>query len=100
MNNKTDFEKLCRYIWQDSPHDFIAVRLNPVAVDDGQNTYRFAAPDNGDLTGTISITETGMISLARGLGYASVQIIKQRGKHGKFIIPDPEAIERDKLMDY
>ena len=100
MNNKTDFEKLCRYIWQDSPHDFIAVRVNPVAVDEGQNTYRFAAPDNVELTGTVSISEKGMIDLARGLGYASVQIIKQRGKHARFVIPDPDAIEREKLADY
>lgn len=36
MNNKTNFEKLCRYIWQENPHDFIAVRVNPVAVDEGR----------------------------------------------------------------
>ena len=99
MNNKTKFEKLCRYIWQDSPHEFIAVRVNPVAVEEGQNTYRFASPD-GELEGTVSITEVGMINLAKRLGYESVRIIKQRGKAGRFVIPDPEQIEKDKLLDY
>ena len=99
MNNKTNFEKLCRYIWQENPHDFIAVRVNPVAVDEGQNTYRFASPD-GELDGTVSISEAGMMRLAKRLGYESVQIIKQRGGGGKFVIPDPDQIERDKLLDY
>lgn len=99
MNNKENFEKLCRYIWQDHPHDFIAVRVNPVAVDEGQNTYRFASPD-GELDGTVSISEIGMITIAKRLGYESVRIIKQRGKGSKFVIPDPEQIERDKLLDY
>jgi len=100
MNNKTKFEKLCRYIWQDNPHDFIAVRINPVAVDDGQGTYCFAAPDNGELTGTISISEAGMIALARGLGYARLKIIKQRGNDGKYAIPDPDVMKQETLMDY
>lgn len=100
MNNKENFEKLCRYIWQDSPHEFIAVRINPVAVDEGQNTYRFAAPDNSELAGTISISEAGLIALSRSLGYASVRIIRQRGKQGRFVIPTPDQIERDKLLDY
>lgn len=99
MNNKENFENLCRYIWQDHPHDFIAVRVNPVAVDEWQNTYRFASPD-GELDGTVSISEIGMITIAKRLGYESVRIIKQRGKGGKFVIPDPEQIERDKLLDY
>ncbi len=99
MNNKENFEKLCRYIWQDHPHDFIAVRVNPVAVDEGQNTYRFASPD-GEPDGTVSISEIGMITIAKRLGYENVRIIKQRGKGGKFVIPDPEQIERDKLLDY
>ena len=99
MNNKTNFEKLCRYIWQENPHDFIAVRVNPVAVDEGQNTYRFASPD-GELDGTVSISEAGMMRLAKRLGYESVRIIKQRRSGGKFVIPDPDQIERDKLLDY
>lgn len=99
MNNKENFENLCRYIWQDHPHDFIAVRVNPVAVDEVQNTYRFASPD-GELDGTVSISEIGMITIAKRLGYESVRIIKQRGKGGKFVIPDPEQVERDKLLDY
>ena len=99
MNNKENFENLCRYIWQDHPHDFIAVRVNSVTVDEGQNTYRFASPD-GELDGTVSISEIGMITIAKRLGYESVRIIKQRGKGGKFVIPDPEQIERDKLLDY
>lgn len=99
MNNKENFENLCRYIWQDHPHDFIAVRVNPVAVYEGQNTYRFASPD-GELDGTVSISEIGMITIAKRLGYESVRIIKQRGKGGKFVIPDPEQVERDKLLDY
>lgn len=99
MNNKENFEKLCRYIWQENPHDFIAVRVNPVATDDGQNTYRFASPD-GELDGTVSISEIGLMKLAKRLGYAGVRIIRQRGRAGRFVIPDPEQIERDKLLDY
>lgn len=101
MNNKTKFEKLCRYIWQDSPHDFIAVLLNAVAESGGsEKTFMFAVPDNGELCGTISISETGIIALAKGLGYTSAQIIKQRGENGEYVIPDPDQIEREKLMDY
>lgn len=100
MNNKTKFERLCRFIWQDSPQRFVAVRVNPLAVDEGQNTYRFSAPDNNELTGTISISETGMIMIARKLGYESVLIIRQRGKQGRYVIPDPDQIEKDKLLDY
>lgn len=100
MNNNQKFEKLCRYIWQDHPHDFIAVRVNPIATDDGQNTYLFAASDDGELTGRISISETGLINLAKRLGYESIRIVKQRGQAGKLIIPDPEQLERDVLLDY
>ena len=99
-NNKANFERLCHYIWQDNPHDFIAVRVNPVNNDEGQNTYRFAAPDNDELTGTVSISEVGMITLAKHLGYESVRIIRQRGRQERFVIPDPEQMDRDKLLDY
>lgn len=97
MKNKEKFERLCRYIWRDCPHKFIAVKVNSITTE--CECYRFAAPDKSELNGTICISEIGMIMLAKSLGYSSI-IIKQRGKHGKFIIPVPEQIERDKLLDY
>ncbi len=99
MNNKEKFEKLCRYIWQEHPHDFIAVQVNRSTKEEGQKTYLFASPD-GQLNGTVCISEIGMMCLAKRLGYAGVRIIKQRGSTGKLVIPDPDKIERDKLIDY
>lgn len=99
MNNTTDFGKLCRYIWQDHPHEFIAVRVNPVFAEEGKQTFHFASPD-GELEGIISISETGIIKLAKRLGYENIRIIKQRGRSGKFVIPSQEQMERDKLLDY
>lgn len=100
MNNKEAFEKLCRYIWQEHPHEIIAVRVNPEKTEDGLNSYMFTTPDDSEISGVIGISEIGLIKLAKLLGYASVRIIRQRGEDGRFIIPDPEQIERDKLLDY
>ena len=99
MNNKAKFEKLCRYIWQEHPHDFIAVQVNRTSGEEGQKTYFFASPD-GELNGTVCISELGMMRLAKRLGYAGARIIKQRGRTGKLVIPNPDEIERDKLADY
>ena len=99
-NNKIIFDKLCRYIWQENPEQFIVVRVNSVATDEREQTYRFAAPDDPLLTGTISITEAGMIDLAKRLGYTNIRIIVQRGKQGRFAIPDPEQMEKERLEDY
>ena len=98
MDNITKFKKLCLYIWQDYPHEFIAVRINPEITEEGWHTYCFASPD-GKLEGKISISETGIIKLAKCLGYG-IRIIKQRGKSGKLVIPSPKQIENDKLLDY
>jgi hypothetical protein len=100
MNNKETFENLCRYIWRDNPHDFIAVRVNPETTNDGLRNYRFAAPDNGEISGVVSISEVGLMQMAKKLGYAGVRIIRQRGKQGRFVIPDPDQMERDALLDY
>ncbi len=97
---KNTFDKLCRYIWQDNPDQFIAVRVNSVATSEGEQTYIFSAPRHNYLTGTVSITETGLIELGKGLGYDKIRIIVQRGNNGKYIVPDPDQLEKDKIDDY
>ena len=97
-NNKQNFDNLCRHIWQDNPHDFIAVRVNSIFAE-GQ-AYFFAAPDNNKLTGVIAISEAGIITLAKRLGYENVRIVKQRDNTGRFVVPNPEQIKRDELLDY